>query len=86
MLLLVLGCAGGDAPEPLLDDTALVVDTGDTADRGGDTPAPSSLALGQPPPDFRLVDTNPGSATYEQTVVPAKQLGVVTGWYFFKAS
>ena len=90
MLLLVLGCTGGgETGEARLDTTPSTwpgaTDSG-AADSGSIPPGPSSLALGEAVPDFSLVDANPSSATYQQPVVPSKQLGVVTGWYFFKAS
>ena len=91
MLLLVLGYTGGGEPGEAPMDTAPStwpgeLDSGAAADSGGSPPGPSSLAIGEVVPDFSLLDTNPSSATYQQPVVPSKQLGVVTGWYFFKAS
>lgn len=91
MLLLVLGCSGSGEPGEVTTDTAPTAwpgdpDSGAAGDSGSAPPAPTSLALGEAPPDFSLMDTNPSSATYQQPVVPSKQLGVVTGWYFFKAS
>lgn len=91
MLLLILGCAGNSEvmADPL--DTAPATwteapDSGAIADSGSPPAGPTSLTIGEAPPDFSLIDTNPSSATYQQPVVPSKQLGVVTGWYFFKSS
>ena len=40
---------------------------------------------GQPAPDFALLDVNPTSATYNQTVSPRDYRQTVSGWYFGKA-
>ncbi len=44
----------------------------------------------QPPtgivPDFALVDVNPSSATYQQSVSPREYLQKVSAWYFGHAT
>ena len=94
MLFLALACTGD--PEPVADtaapdDTLVSTDAAaDTALPGEDTadttPAATALPLGEPPPAITLTDVNPNSLSYEQPVATDKQRGVVTGWYFFKAS
>jgi len=37
-------------------------------------------------PDFQLVDENPNSSTYTQSVSPRDYLQQVSGWYFIHAT
>jgi hypothetical protein len=37
-------------------------------------------------PDFALVDVNPNSATYDETVSPRECLGQISCWYFGHAT
>lgn len=44
------------------------------------TPDPGPV--GDPVPDFSLVDVNPTSATFDQQVSPRDYLQKVSAWYF----
>jgi hypothetical protein len=35
-----------------------------------------------PMTDFKLVDTNPSSSTFEMEVSPRDYIGAISGWYF----
>ncbi len=37
-------------------------------------------------PDFAIVDVNPNSATYDQTVSPRECIGQISCWYFGHAT
>lgn len=45
-----------------------------------------TLEIGEPAPDFSLVDVNPGSVSYEERVSPRDELGQVSAWYFGHAT
>ena len=55
-------------------------------DTDGVTDPRTQLALGEAPPDFTLIDSNPSSITYGEPVTVTDKTGFVTGWYFFKSS
>jgi hypothetical protein len=42
--------------------------------------------LGEPRPDFRLVDVNPASATSAQAVSPRDRRGLISAWYFGRST
>lgn len=52
------------------------------------SPSLSDLAEGESDlvPDFELVDVNPNSETYNQTVSPRDFLGQISAWYFGHAT
>ena len=81
VLLLLSSC--GPASHFVSDSgSAMIVDdTAVTAD-----PPLTGLVLGEAPPDFTLVDSNPSSITYGEPVTVTDKTGFVTGWYFFKSS
>lgn len=51
-------------------------------------PAWVELAEGEDAPmaDFSLVDVNPNSATYNQSISPRQYLGKMSAWYFGHAT
>lgn len=51
----------------------------------GAEPIAEAEGEGQPAPDFALLDVNPTSATYNQTVSPRDYRQTISGWYFGKA-
>lgn len=78
--------AAADSTPVEVDDTAVVVgDTGAPDCTTGCTPT-TSLPIGEAPPAVSLIDINPNSLSYQQPIQSDKQRGVVTGWYYFKAS
>jgi hypothetical protein len=48
---------------------------------GDDEPTQPDPPTGQVP-DFSLLDVNPNSPTYTQTVSPRQEQGKVSAWYF----
>lgn len=50
---------------------------------GDDKPTPPTTGI---VPDFALVDLNPGSASYQQSVSPRDYLQKVSAWYFGHAT
>ena len=49
---------------------------------GDDDPAAPNTQPTGVVPDFMLVDANPNSPTYSQTVSPRDFQGLVSAWYF----
>ena len=43
---------------------------------------PSLTGAGEMMPEFNLMDVNPTSSTYQQSVSPRDFLGGASGWYF----
>ena len=76
MLPILLACA---AP----DERPVPVDTGTLPP--AEEPA-LSLAVGEPPPDFALVDVNPSSGSAGQTLSVQGHSGAVSAWYFFQSA
>ena len=81
VFLLLWGCGPSSHSVTDSGDPVIVDDTSVT----GDSPL-TSLVLGESPPDFTLVDSNPSSLTYAEPVTVTDKTGFVTGWYFFKSS
>lgn len=54
----------------------LAVGCGGDDDPGGDGPGLGAV------PDFRLVDVNPNSVTFDHPVSPREYIGEVSAWYF----
>ena len=84
VLMLMSACADPET-HPSGGHTGITSPPGDSGET--DTaPIRFSLAIGEVPPDFTLVDTNPASVSYEEPVTVSDKTGFVTGWYFFKSS
>jgi hypothetical protein len=49
-------------------------------------PAAPNTTAGIPVPDFRIVDVNPNSATYTDTLSPDDFAGKISAWYFGHAT
>lgn len=62
----------------LLLAAALALAAGCGGDDNGTGPGPGLGAV----PDFRLVDVNPNSVTYDHPVSPREYVGEVSAWYF----
>lgn len=63
--------------------------SGDTGASGAETGRSAHSGAGlptDPEPDFHLVDLNPTSPTYGDTMSPRDELRKVSGWYFTHAS
>ena len=83
-MILMTACADPEQ-NPSVDHTGSQQVYDDSA--ASDTAPPIfSLAIGEVPPDFTLIDTNPASLSYEEPVTVSDKTGFVTGWYFFKTS
>ncbi|MCY1054436.1 hypothetical protein [Nannocystis sp. SCPEA4] len=57
-----------------------------TTSTTGDTTGDTTVAPIGPAPDWKLVDVNPNSATYEQERGRSDYAGSVSGWYFAHAT
>jgi len=74
--------SGGDAGAGGMTGGGGMAGSSGTAGSGGAAGSGGSMMAVVPKPDFGLVDTNPNTSTFGQTISPRDYTGQVSAWYF----